>query len=221
MPMEWMKRSCGELAIMTSNPGSIHEKTVFLAGEGSNDLGGWCKETMHRNEVPYPGILETLLRKIKTEGWVIVDAIKWQYIRKYRAGDHGKPEEQNVRRACKMAKDKGCTIIAFSRDSDGNNQRVIDIQEGLKSANALWSDRLGIIGGCAVPCIEGWVLAIIGTRHTESYSRTKIESLIIGLGIEPKDTAAMVEKIEENGLANIPDDARSFKSWVELARSAL
>jgi hypothetical protein len=197
------------------------DKKVFLAGEGSNDLGGWHKETMHRGKFPYPGILETLLKMIKPDGWVISDAIAWKEIKNYRAGDHGNHDEQNVRRACLMAKEKKCDVIALCRDSDGHMERIADIQKGIESAKALWSDILGIIGGCAIPCIEGWVLAILGNRHTESLSRTQVKAHIINAGIEPKKTAPMVKKIEHFGQASIADDALSLKSWLDIARKVL
>lgn len=197
------------------------DKKVFLAGEGPNDLGGWQKEPMYRDEVPYPGILEMLLRKTKPEGWMVVDAIKWQYIRKYRFGENKNADKHNVEVACLKAKEKGCDVIAFSRDSDGDEDREVNVQKGIESASTLLSDKLGIIGGCAVPCIEGWVLAILGIRHTESLSRTRIEAQIIDSGIEPKNTAAMVEKIEQYGLANVPDDACSLKTWLKSAQENL
>ena len=197
------------------------DKKVFLAGEGSNELGGWHNETMHRGEFPYPGILETLLKMIKADGWVIVGAKLWTKIRKFRAGDHRSPEERNVLGVCLEAKEKGCDVIALCRDSDGHTERVADIQKGIESAMSRWSAQMGIIGGCAVPCIEGWVLAILGNRHTESLSRTRIEALIIKAGIDPKKTTPMVEKIEQTGLAHIADDAHSLKSWLEIAGQVL
>jgi hypothetical protein len=197
------------------------DKKVFLAGEGANDLGGWHKETIYRDEVPYPGVLETLLRNKKAEGWMVIDAIKWQYIRNYRAGDHGKHDEQNVRRVCLMAKEKGCDVIALCRDSDGHTERVADIQKGIESAHALWSDKLGIIGGCAIPCIEGWVCAIMGITDTEASTRKKVNDHLTNMSILPKDTAAMVEKIEQTGLENIAEDAHSLKSWLDIAGQVL
>jgi hypothetical protein len=197
------------------------DKKVFLAGEGSNELGGWYNEAKDRGDFPYPGILETLLKLINADGWVISDAKKWRKIRKFRAGEHRSAEERNVLGVCWEAIEKGCDTIAFTRDSDGHNERVVDVQKGIEFANALWSDRLVIIGGCAVPCIEGWVLAILGNRHTESLSRTRIEALIIKAGIDPKKTAPMVEKIEQTDLANIADDAHSLKSWLDTAQHVL
>jgi hypothetical protein len=195
------------------------DKKVFLAGEGPNELGGFAHKIEYRNEEP--GILEILLRKVKAEGWMICGAKSWKEIKKYRAGEHLSAEERNVLGICYEAKRNGYDVIAFSRDSDGKRERVTDIQNGIQSATLLWPDQLGIIGGCAVPCIEGWVLAILGNRHTESSSRARIEAQIIDSGIKPKKTTEMVEKIEQHGLANVPDDACSLTDWLESAREKL
>jgi hypothetical protein len=195
------------------------DKKVFLAGEGSNELGGWANKIEYRTEEP--GILEILLRKVKAEGWMICGAKTWKEIKKYRAGEHRSAEERNILGICYEAQKNGYDVITFSRDSDGNRERVADIQKGIQSATLLWSDRLGIIGGCAIPCIEGWILAIAGIKDTESSSRTKIETRIIELGIHLKNTTEMVAKIEECGIDAIAADAHSLISWIETARDKL
>ena len=224
MPTAWMKENCGDGAGMTINlrRDTIKpEKTVFLAGEGSNELGGWAKDPIYRDDIPEVGIIEKLLWKIKTDGWKVTGAKRWKDIKKFRAGEHRSAEERNVLGVCLDARENGQNVIAFSRDSDGDREREANVQKGIESAKTLWSDRLGIIGGCAIPCIEGWVLAIAGIKDTESSSRTKIETRIIELGIKPKNTADLVAKIEECGINNIVADACSLKSWLESARITL
>jgi hypothetical protein len=51
---------------------------IILAGEGKNELGGFAVEAAFRDEEPEPGVLETLLRQVRPEGFRVVYAILWK-----------------------------------------------------------------------------------------------------------------------------------------------
>jgi hypothetical protein len=91
---------------------------VILAGEGKNDLGSFSVEAAFRGD-PEPGVVETLLRHLRREGWQVVDAILWKKLPKLQVGIRGRGEELNVLRAYHHAKRRGCDILAFTRDRDG------------------------------------------------------------------------------------------------------
>jgi hypothetical protein len=67
---------------MTSSGESVtSEKRVFLAGEGESEIGSWANGPEYRDN-NYPGVLETLLRKVKETGWTIEAARQWKSLRK-------------------------------------------------------------------------------------------------------------------------------------------
>lgn len=191
---------------------------LFLAGEGPNELGRWALEPAYRGDDP--GALEALLTAVRASGWQVEDAIRWQDIRKYVVGAHGRGEEQNVRRAWHHAHhERGCDALAFTRDRDGDKSRERTI---LDTVAELESNGATIAGGVAVECLESWLLAIAGDTRTESLGRLKAaEHLESKHGVGHKNTGQMVELIQRKGLGEVPDDARSLRSWLEKARSIL
>jgi len=195
-------------------------KQIFLAGEGTNELGSWSREPEYRSP-SVQGVLETLLRKTKESGWIIKDAICWKSIRKFKAGDHQSAEERNILGVCNKAKEKGCSIIAFSRDTDGDAQRKIDLENGMKKAHEFFGSDLGIVGGIAIPCIEGWILAILGELRTEQYSKSKAITTLIAKGIPKKCTEKMVARIAIADLDKISEDADGLRQWLRAAKKHL
>ena len=213
-------------AIMTS------AKRIFLAGEGPNELGSWAKGPEYQ-DASYPGVLETLMIKVKDSGWKIMAARQWKSIRndskvkpirRYRAGIHLKPEEQAVRGACMLAKTKDCDVLAFSRDIDGdsdyNKKRKRDIEKGIERA-AEEFPSVKIIGGCTVPAIEGWVLAFSGVRGTETFSKDKAEAMLSEKDISSKDTQAMVEFVQQHSRTDVAKDAHCLNEWLTTAAEIL
>jgi hypothetical protein len=195
-------------------------KRIFLSGEGATELGSWAKEPPYQDDSE-PGVIKALLRKVKNEDWEISGAIKWANIRKFRAGDHRSPEERNVLGACLRAKEKGCSIIAFTRDTDCDNSRESEIKKGVKAARDIFGTDMKIIGGCAIPCIEGWVLAFSETRHTETFSTSGACDTLKSQFDGEFHTARMVECISESDISAIANDALSLKEWLETAKSLL
>jgi hypothetical protein len=214
----------------------ISVKQVFLVGEGKTELGSWANEP-ERQDDSSPGILKTLLRKVKETGWEIKAARRWKSvgkdskvkpIRRYRTGIHLKPEEQTIRGACLLAKEKGCEIIAFSRDIDGdsdyNKNRKRDIESGILKVSEDYPE-IKIIGGCARPTIEGWILAFAGVRGTETYSKDKAnEKLAVKLseqGFPSQSTQVLVEFMQSYNRADVAEDAICLIQWLDSAEKIL
>ena len=59
-------------------------RRVFLAGEGSDEIGTLAYREPYRGSPPY-GVLEALLRRVHPSGWEVVGGIAWKHIRHYRA----------------------------------------------------------------------------------------------------------------------------------------
>ncbi|WP_437630055.1 hypothetical protein [Sorangium sp. So ce854] len=194
---------------------------VILAGEGKNELGGFAVEPSFRDDNPEPGVVEALLRQVRPEGWKVVDAILWKNIPKLRVGIGGKGEELNVQRASHHAKKRGCEVFAFTRDRDGAKfaLREEGIERAIEELTGSADQQPTVVGGVAVEKLESWLVAVAGHHGSEGMRRP--HETLAELGINEKDTAAMVRLVEENGLTNIPADARSLRRWIERARRAL
>lgn len=192
---------------------------VILAGEGKNDLGSFAGKVAFHDDTE-PGVIETLLRQIRPEGWKVVDAIVWSKIPKLQVGIGKKGEEYNVYRAFHHAKKRGCEIFAFTRDRDKPKfaDRDADIERALDTLKNT-ADGPAVVGGVAIEKLESWLAAIAGTHGFEALRRP--EAILSSHGIDEKDTRAMVRFVEQTGLGNIPADARSLRRWLERARAAL
>lgn len=193
---------------------------VILAGEGKNELGEFATEPAFRPEKPMPGVLETLLRHVRPDGWRVVDAIPWKKTPKLQVGLGGKGEALNVQRAYYHAQKRGCDIFAFSRDRDHEKfvHRDLEIEQAIE-ALASSKNHPAIVGGVAIEKLESWVLAVAGIRHSETLRQP--EEKLRELGIPGKDTAAMTQFIADSGFGKIPDDAHSLRRWLERAGRAL
>lgn len=196
---------------------------VFLAGEGPNELGCWADHPSYRDP-QNRGVLETLLRKVRTDGWEVGDAIKWKDIRKYKAGNCRSAETRNVLGAVHQARRKGCDVVAFVRDRDDTNANPRDdrqkaIEEGLTAARDVIPSCPDLVGGIVIRRLESWLCALSGARGTEDNRRP--EDLLRKKGIEDKCTDDMVGLVEEADLDAVPDDAVSLRTWLERAKSAL
>jgi hypothetical protein len=194
------------------------EKRIFLAGEGKNELGSWSGEKAYQSD-SQAGVLKALLQQKKPAGWKICGATQWKNIRKYKAGDHKKPEIRNILGACLMAREAGCDCIAFSRDTDGCVIRQREIEQGILDARKAFSNLPGIIGACAIPVIEAWVIAVAGIQGTEKLSAISAKEKCRMLGNQSTDE--MVAFIGKCGLQKIPNDAYGLISWLTMAEKAL
>lgn len=196
---------------------------VVLGGEGSNELGG--RANPHPYQTDDRGVLEALLRRVRPDGWQVVDAIAWKRIRKFRAGDHADAEERNVRGLVLAAKERSADVVAFSRDADGDGpqhrQRCDAVSAGIAWARENFPDGPAVIGGMAIRMLESWVLASLGEHGTEALRREGLAAALKHQQIPEKDTRAMVARIDDANLAMLPPDATSLRSWLERAGAVL
>jgi hypothetical protein len=158
---------------------------VILAGEGKNELGGFANQQGYRESQPQPGVIETLLRQVRPDGWQVIDAIPWKKLPKLQVGIGGKGEELNVQRAYHHAKKRGCEILAFSRDRDHVKfaHRETEIEKAVQ-AIAERDDGPALVGGVAIEKVESWIAAIAGVRRSEDVRRP--EEKLAELGVSPK-----------------------------------
>ena len=195
---------------------------VFLAGEGSNELGGWCTERNYRDDTPDPGVLETLARRAAPSGWRVRDAIQWKNIPKLGIGSKGKGVERKTILAARLhAKERGCSVLMFSRDRDGRKHtaRQREIEETL--AELASDSEIAVIGGICIERLESWLLALSGRTGIEATGAEKTDRELEALGVPPKDTVAMVEHVQRHELASIPSDAASLGAWLALVEAHL
>jgi hypothetical protein len=194
---------------------------VFLSGEGANELGSRAGHRAYQSD-ERPGVLHTLLARIQPHGWEVGGATTWARIRKYRVrGAHA--DTGNVLGVAVDAIEAGCHVLAFSRDVDDDPDRERAIEVGLARIPAEFSERgpPDVIGGAAVPAIEGWILALLGQRGTESLGTKKAVRALVDKGVEEKDGTAMVAVAAEADLDAIPTDAASLRKWLERGRGVL
>jgi hypothetical protein len=192
-------------------------KRVLIAGEGANELGGWCGEPAFR-EPGVPGVIEALMRSLVASGWTIENAVQWRKLPNLRTGRGiGPAETRNVRALALFAWEADCDVVVFVRDRDRDEARERAIFEGLRHAQQDWSDRIDIAGGLAVECLEAWLLAVEGTPRTEELSTGRAADGLHGRST----TRDLVELIERRGLADLAEDAASLRTWCDQVRRAL
>jgi hypothetical protein len=197
--------------------------SVFLAGEGRNELGTWARDPTYRSKtadgVPRPGVLESLLRKVRPEGWATRDAILWKHIRKLRVQVPGKADERNVRALILMASEAGCQVAAFSRDTDGHSEVERHVEAAITDHEQHGGGSPRVVGGTANPKLVAWILALKGEHHSED--RGHLQERLEKLGVGAKDGPAMVAVVEQADLSAVPEDAHSLLRWLARAKVAL
>lgn len=193
---------------------------VFLCGEGPNELGSRSGHGSYQTD-KQPGVLHALLARVQAAGWEVGGARDWKSIRKFKAGAARHQDTHNVLGAALDAKEAGCEVLVFSRDLDKDATRKDGIEEGIRRVLETSAPALEVIGGAAVPTLEGWLLALLQERHTEELSPTRASLLLAEKGVAPKDGAAMVLLVEEANLGKLPGDAVSLTAWLARARAVL
>ena len=196
---------------------------VLLAGEGPNELGGWARHPSYRN-TEEPGAIEALLRKVRAEGWRVVDGVLWKQIRKYQVGNRRGAEERNVLGLVLKAKEVGCDLVAFVRDRDGtqanpNRERYQAIEDGIRAAQEKIEECPRVIGGVAVKKLESWLMALLGNRNSEIHPSP--ERVLEDRGVAIKSTRDYVAVVRDADLDQVPADAESLRCWIERATAAL
>jgi hypothetical protein len=193
---------------------------VFLAGEGSNELGSRVGHPAYHTD-ERPGVLAALLTRVQPNGWEVGGARDWKSIRKFRARGASHADTHNVLGAVLDAKEAGCEVLAFARDLDRDADREEAIKEGIRRVPDAFPRAPDVIGGVAIPTLEGWILALLGQRATETLTPHQAERALTDQGIIAKDGLAMVAVVEEANLDQLPADARSLTAWLAQARAVL
>jgi len=189
---------------------------VFLAGEGPTDLGDWARLPQYREDPPCPGVIEALLRRRAEHPIEVVGGITWKRIRKYKAGDHRRPETRTVLGLMLHAEDAAAEIVAFTRDRDGDPEREQEISRGIAEAEKRFDP--GVIGGMAIEELEAWILAMLGEHGSERLTDPKAK-LQREHGISGRDS--LVGVALQTDLDSLPHDARSLRAWLQQATYAL
>ncbi len=191
---------------------------VWLAGEGPSEIGD------RDSGGERPGVLESLLRRIEAKGWVVDRATRWKQIRKFEAGRalRGAGDDRSVQRLVLHAYEAGCEVVAFSRDQDSERGRDAVIERGIAEAIRAYP-HVGVIGGIARPCIEGWVLALDGVKGTDEMSRPKCDRELELKSIQSGHGAvdAFVAIVEQGDLGSLPGGCASLVTWLDRARAVL
>jgi hypothetical protein len=197
----------------------MSEVKAWLGGEGSNELG------TRADRGDQPGVIEALLRRVEPTGWHVEGATRWKDIRKFRVGAALRDGEnhQDIHNVCGLALkalDNQCALLAFTRDTDADDRREDAITRGIAAARQLYPN-VRIVGGCAVPAIEGWILALSGVSKINDMSRKRTLEELSTRAIDPKSTAAYVAIVESADLARLPNGCDSLTTWLGSARVEL
>lgn len=193
---------------------------VFLGGEGRNDLGSRSGHPVYQSD-ERPGVVQTLLRRVQAEGWVVVGAINWSEIRKLRARGASPDDGHNVRALVLHAREANADVVAFVRDADGDRERTTVILSAIAAAKEQFPSP-DLIGGTAIPVLEGWMLAMKGVPETENLSKAAAQRrLEEDYGVRRKDTLEMTTVATQFDLQRLPADATSLRSWLDTAKEVL
>ncbi len=194
---------------------------VWLGGEGPSEIGDRDRPGGER-----VGAIEALLRKIEAEGWAVAGAVRWQHIRKFVVGaargpgNHG--DIHSVAGLLNMAYEAECAVVAFARDVDADEERATAIARGIVLAREYAHLRdLGVIGGPAIPALEGWILALLWVRDTEEMSRKKVNELLADRELGGKHAEDYVGVVEKADLGRLPPGCDALEAWIETARVVL
>lgn len=194
---------------------------VFLGGEGANELGGWSGPASYRDPGAL-GAVEALLRRVEAEGWEVCGALEWRRIRKFTVGGRGiHADTKNVMALTLHAKEARADAVTFMRDRDGDEGRVEAIRRGIERAKTDFPDAPPVIGGVAVPKLEGWIAAMLGERDPDVLSPGRADKALTKHGVAAKDGAAMVEAIAAANLEAATARSPSLAAWVGRAREVL
>ena len=200
----------------------MSEVRVYLGGEGANELGSRCGDAIYQDagDTSRPGVIETLLCRIQPNGWLVIGAMKWCHIRKLRSKGPTPNEERNVLGLVVEAKRAKAQVLAFVRDADNDKERPKVIAAAIDKAKLDFPD-VDVIGGAAIPVLEGWILAMLGESKTETLSKAAAQTKLVERRILAKDTLAMVRATSDFSISRLPEDANSLRVWLARARKVL
>lgn len=196
-------------------------KRVFVAGEGPNEIGRWCREAAYRGEYPSDdaGVIGALLGRVATSPYDITEGAPWKRSGTFRAGRRD-GEYKAARRLIQDAADHGCDVAVLVRDADDVPGRAAEIERA--AVDALRDGILPrVAAGVAVERLENWLLAMTGEARSEQLGRQQVRAKLDAAGVPDKDTHAMVGLASRWALEALPVDAASLRAWLDRARDAL
>ena len=189
---------------------------VFLGGEGKNDIGTRWHDPMGE----HAGVIEVLLRRVRASGWQLAGARCWQHIRKYQAGAaQQRPDREDARNVLGLvlhAYEEAAELLVFVRDRDRDDEREREIQRVLDEMNNYgfadeYRYELAIVGGVALPNLEGWILCLLGVHGTDTMTPSRVDRELATREIEAKSTADYVAVAES---CRLPTGNGSLPSWL-------
>lgn len=186
---------------------------VYLGGEGSDDLGDYYHLPQDRKKPPAHGLIEALLRRATARPFTVVGASVWKRIRKYRFGQPLSGEVRSVLGLMIEAEEAKADVLVFVRDQDGYRDREEAIEEGVRRARE-GDYSPAVVGGVAVQEIEAWILALLGESRSERHADAK-SVLAERHGVAGR--TAKIAAVEAADLKRIPEDARSLRTWLDVA----
>jgi hypothetical protein len=157
---------------------------VFVCGEGTDDIGRWAIEVAYRDASPRgDGAIGELARRVVAEGWTIVDGRALKNVPVLRTGKGLKQEAVRFHGAMQLAREKGCDVVLFARDTDGDEERTRQLRD-LRATDA---DRVAL--AVVEPVIEGWALELSGERRKGGWTRKAAQDRVDELQLDLEATA--------------------------------
>lgn len=195
----------------------MHVK-VWLGGEGASELGDRDRKGGERM-----GAVEAILRRVEPAGWEVEGATQWRHIRSYRlgAGVGGTHSDRHrIAGIALAAYEAACEVVAFVRDVDAEAERADAIEAGIVAAQVLFP-FVQIIGGPAKPAIEGWIVAVLGHRDSDSMSRIACAAVLTEHELSGKHAEGYVEAVAKADLVRLPPGCESLRTWLTRASTIL
>ena len=180
---------------------------VWLAGEGTNDIGSLAKDAQTTRE--YPGALHVLLRLSCPEAEVIGGG-KWKSVPKLRTGTKGAgAEAQTVAGLQLRAEEKNADALVFMRDRDGDRDRQKQVELALAASS------FPTAGVVSVETLEHWIVAVAGRSKSEKLSGSQVDEILAELKVKKKSTEGYVAWLSSTSLDDVPQDAKSLRLWIQ------
>jgi hypothetical protein len=191
---------------------------VFLAGEGRHELGRWYDPAYADASKDAEGAVAALLKRVRSDGWEVAGARAWKDIKHYRAGEHRSPETRTVLGLALLAVEARCSLLAFVRDSDGRIGTIADVDAAISDTVLLEiAPDLRVVGGCADPVLEAWVLVFDGLTDAESWRKARVLEEAERRGLN--STEAMTRVIDSRESPQAPKDGH-LAGWLNRAEAA-
>ena len=209
---------------------------VFLAGEGQNELGSRFGHRAYQTD-ERPGVIVALLSRVSRTGWEVGGARGWSSSKTKsfvatpnsstaRGIARARVDREDTRIVLIVANDAieaECSVLAFLRDADKDEQREQAVLDGIEMIPSTLNTELKTIGAVVVPKLEAWVLAALGNAKTEDLTPAGADRELAGAGIDAKSTEAFVAVFDDESLDldELPADATRLRGWLARAREVL